>query len=119
MAGFGKELVWNWKGVRIVLEERWNGVGREMELQWKEVGSLVGQWMGLTGDEKALACRIIRGRAVVVGVRENADFPLAQYLPNSWMGCCCGCNLKENAEFPPKMSKKCVQNAKVYILIPT
>ena len=40
--------------------------------------------MGLTGDEKALAgaCAIslIRGRAVVVGVRENADFPLAQYL---------------------------------------
>ena len=37
--------------------------------------------MGLTGDEKALAgaCAIslIRGRAVVVGVRENADFPLA------------------------------------------
>ena len=31
--------------------------------------------MGLTGDEKALACRIIRGRAVVVGVRENAEFP--------------------------------------------
>eukprot|EP00956_Cyclotella_meneghiniana_P015084 scaffold22859_cov54-Cyclotella_meneghiniana.AAC.4 len=69
MAGFGKELVWNWKGVRIVLEERRNGVGREMELQWKEVGS----------DEKVLAgaCAIslIRGRAVVVGVRENADFP--------------------------------------------
>jgi len=39
MAGFGKELVWNWKGVRIVLEERQNSVGREMELQWKEVGS--------------------------------------------------------------------------------
>ena len=54
--------------------------------------------MGLTGDEKALAdaCAIslIRGRAVVVGVRENA-------------------------EFPKKMSKKCILNAKVCILIPT
>ena len=54
--------------------------------------------MGLTGDEKALAdaCAIslIRGRAVVVGVRENA-------------------------EFPQKMSKKCILNAKVYVLIPT
>ena len=36
----------------------------------------------------------IRGRAVVVGVRENA-------------------------EFPKKMSKKCMLNAKVYVLIPT
>ena len=35
----------------------------------------------------------IRGRAVVVGVRENA-------------------------EFPKKMSKKCILNAKVYVLIP-
>ena len=57
--------------------------------------------MGLTGDEKALAgaCAIslIRGRAVVVGVRENADFPLAQYLwypENSSTGCCCGCEGK-------------------------
>ena len=42
--------------------------------------------MGLTGDEKALACRIIRGRAVVVGVTKNV--------------------------------KKCILNAKAYILIP-
>ena len=75
--------------------------------------------MGLTGDEKALACMIIRGRAVVVGVRENADFPIAQSLPNSWTGCCCGVGVRENAEFPQKMSKKCILNAKVYILIPT
>ena len=82
------------------LEGSQNRVGRETEWRWKRDGiavegswELVGQWMGLTGDEKALACRIIRGRAVVVGVRENA-------------------------EFPPKMSKKCILNAKVYILIP-
>ena len=56
--------------------------------------------MGLTGDEKALAgaCAIslIRGRAVVVGVRENADFPLAisTEFVDSWTGCCCGCEGK-------------------------
>ena len=78
--GFQTEMEWRWKRDGIAVEGSWE---------------LVGQWMGLAGDEKALACRIIRGRAVVVvGVRENADFPLAQYLPNSWTGCCCGCEGK-------------------------
>ena len=27
--------------------------------------------------------------------------------------------VRENAEFPKKMSKKCILNAKVYVLIPT
>eukprot|EP00956_Cyclotella_meneghiniana_P017238 scaffold27866_cov78-Cyclotella_meneghiniana.AAC.3 len=82
MAGFGKELVWNWKGVRIVSEEKRNGVGREMELQWKEVGS---------------ACAISTHNSwagVVVGVREKMlTSPLRNiygYPENSWTGCCCG-----------------------------
>eukprot|EP00956_Cyclotella_meneghiniana_P002069 scaffold2314_cov55-Cyclotella_meneghiniana.AAC.5 len=90
-----------WEGISMKLEGSQNRVGRETEWRWKRDGiaeegswELVGQWMGLTGNEKALACRIIGGRAVVVGVRENADFPLAQYLPNSWTSCCCGCEGK-------------------------
>jgi len=85
------------------------------------LGSGWWMWMGLTGDEKALAgaCAIslIRGRAVVVGVRENADFPLAQYYGIRGRAVVVG--VRENAEFPKKMSKKCMLNAKVYVLIPT
>ena len=49
MAVFGKEIVWNWKGVRIMLEEKRNGVGSRkrdgiaVEGSWE----LVGKWMGL------------------------------------------------------------------------
>eukprot|EP00956_Cyclotella_meneghiniana_P044301 scaffold311685_cov63-Cyclotella_meneghiniana.AAC.2 len=62
MAGFGKELVWNWN--------------------FSESG-----W-GCDACMQALAQYppIIRGWAVVVGVRENADFPLAQYgTPGEFM----------------------------------
>eukprot|EP00956_Cyclotella_meneghiniana_P033775 scaffold98989_cov28-Cyclotella_meneghiniana.AAC.1 len=97
------------------LEGSQNHVGRETE---SGVGSrkrdgiavegswdLVGQWMGLTGDEKVLL------QAVVVGVRENADFPLAQYLPNnSWTDCCIVVSVRENAEFP----KKCILRMQRY-----
>ena len=51
----GKETEWRWKRDEIAVEGSWE---------------LVGQWMGLKGDEKALACRIISG----------------------W--CCCGCEGK-------------------------
>eukprot|EP00956_Cyclotella_meneghiniana_P017292 scaffold27986_cov53-Cyclotella_meneghiniana.AAC.1 len=63
----------------MALKERWNCSGRKLGvISWAVDGVL-------TGDEKqalAGACAIstlIRGRAVVVGVRENADFSLAQY----------------------------------------
>eukprot|EP00956_Cyclotella_meneghiniana_P018675 scaffold31276_cov79-Cyclotella_meneghiniana.AAC.4 len=58
----------------MALEESWNFSGRKLGVSWAVDGALV-QYPP-----------IIRGRAVVVGVRENADFPLAQYLPNSWTG---------------------------------
>ena len=56
-----------------MLEERRNGVGRETELQWKGVGQWGYQAM------KVLALYLpgirIRGRAAVVGLSENVDFP--------------------------------------------
>ena len=73
------------------LEGSQNRVGRETEWRWKRDGiavegswELVGQWMGLTGDEKASACRRLPIIHLVV-VRENADFPLAQYLPREFV----------------------------------
>ena len=94
----------------MALEERWNCSGRKLGDSW------AGGW-GVDRRWESAWMQIICWRAVFVGVRENADFPLAQYLQNSWMGCCCGCEGK--CWIPPKMSKKCILSAKVYILIPT